>query len=424
MKLDFQTVIGVILRPLLFAIYFLSGFVPRSSRRWVFGCWSGKRFADNSAALIEHMHRLEQPLIKAVWISRDPAIIRKLRSRGFVAHAPWSVAGAFACITAGVYVFDGLTKDINHWLSRGAKRVLLRHGVGIKNIERAIEHPNHRLYQLFHGSPVQRLFWSYLLPWHRVHPDLIIATSPDHAVQGQLYFGVGAERVAITGFPRNDRLLATPVTSIDERIHALSVELKRRQLPAFLYLPTFRDDDSQFEFSLAELEQMAARLGIVLLVKLHFVDAQRNKIFVPAQNSHLRILDPSIDPNELFELAAGLISDYSSVVFDFILTGKPVIHFVPDLEQYLSHSRSFYYDFESITPGPRTKSVEELERTVRLMMNQGLGEWEPRYEEILSKFHTYRDAGSCERTCQAIVGRFLPCDPGLTSSVLTESTVE
>jgi CDP-glycerol glycerophosphotransferase len=321
-------------------------------------------------------------------------------------------------------VFDGLTKDINHWLSRGAKKVLLRHGVGIKNIERAIDHPNHRLYQLFHGSLLQRLFWRYLLPWHLIRPDLMMATSPDHAAQGQLYYGVDTERVVITGFPRNDRLLSPPGPSEDKCIRALSAESKRRQLPMYLYLPTFRDDASRFEFPLAELEQMASRLGIMLLLKLHFVDDQRNKTFVPAHDSHLRILESSVDPNTLFQLAAGLISDYSSVVFDFILTGKPVIYFVPDLDDYLRHSRSFYYDFDDVTPGPKTRSVDELEAALRVVMSHGLGEWQSRYEAILSRFHTYRDARSSERALQAISGRFLPSVTDGTSRALTESTIE
>ncbi len=50
-------------------------------------------------------------------------------------------AGIWTCLTGGIFVFDGLTRDVNHWLSRGAKRILLRHGVGIKVLERGIKTP-------------------------------------------------------------------------------------------------------------------------------------------------------------------------------------------------------------------------------------------------------------------------------------------
>jgi len=216
MILTLEGALGVMLRPLLFILYFLSGFIARNPHRWVFGSWSGKRFADNGAAMFEYVVARDEPFVEPIWISRDAGVIRGLRNRGFAVYHPWSIKGMLACLTAGVYVFDGLTKDINHWLSRGARRILLRHGVGIKKVERAIEHPAHRLYKLFHGSARQRLVWSYLLPWHLVRPDLVVATSPDHVQQAQDYYGVSAEKVAITGFPRNDRLLRAASDRRDE----------------------------------------------------------------------------------------------------------------------------------------------------------------------------------------------------------------
>lgn len=423
MIIDLRTVLGVVLRPLLFLLYFGSGFAPRSSRRWVFGSWSGRRFADNAAALFEHVRGLERSGITPVWISHDRAVIAELRQRGCIVHAPWSLGGIAACLTAGVFVYDGLTKDINHWLSRGAKRVLLRHGVGIKKVERAIEHPQHRLYQLFYGPWWRRAIWSYLLPWHLVRPDLMIATSPDHAVQGQRYYDVDADRVVITGFPRNDRLLSTTAHEIDGRLAPLVDEARARRLPVFLYMPTFRDDDSRFDFPLRELEQIAARLGIILAVKLHFVDGLRQKSFVPAPQGNLRLLDPAIDAGDVFPFSAGLISDYSSVVFDFLLTELPVIFFVPDLDDYLRHSRSFYYNFDEVTPGPKARSLAELETALAAAVERGLGDWREPYAAVLSRLHSYRDPGSSERTYRAIVARFVPSVADCATGTLTNSSV-
>lgn len=421
MIINLQTVAGVLLRPLMFALYFLSGFAPRSPTRWVFGSWSGKRFADNAAALFEYVDGNEQSPVEAVWISHDRDIVRKIRERDGVAHTVWSPSGMLACLTAGVFVFDGLTKDVNHWLSRGAKKILLRHGVGIKKVERAIEHRQHRLYQLFHGTWWQRSFWAYLLPWHLVRPDLLIATSPDHAVQGQKYYDVDLDRVVITGFPRNDVLMSADVTSVDDRVRPLVDEAASRQLPIFLYMPTFRDDDSRFDFPLQELEAMASRLGVMLVVKLHLVDGLRQKSFVPDPQGNLRLLDPMIDASTIFPAATSLISDYSSVVFDFILTEKPVIFFVPDLDQYLRHSRSFYYDFEEVTSGPKAKTLDELEAAIAAAKVAGRGEWLDRYERILERFHTFRDAGSSARAYEAIVQRFLPSEVDRSAVRLTKS---
>ena len=152
MAVNLHNIIAVLLRPFLFIVYYLAGFWPRNSRHWVFGSWSGMRFADNTAALFEYAAAKTQDGIKVTWVSRDRRIVKSLRERNLDAYTTFSPAGIWACLTGGVFVFDGLTRDVNHWLSRGAKRVLLRHGVGIKVIERAIKTPGHRLYQLFHGS--------------------------------------------------------------------------------------------------------------------------------------------------------------------------------------------------------------------------------------------------------------------------------
>jgi len=399
--------LGVLLRPLLFILYFLSGFVPRNPQRWVFGSWSGKRFADNAAAMFEYTASRDEGVVEPIWISKDAGIVRALRDRGFTVYRPWSVNGMLACLTAGVYVFDGLTKDINHWLSRGARRILLRHGIGIKKVERAIEHPAHRLFKLFHGTAVQRSLWSYLLPWHLVRPDLVVATSPDHVRQAQDYYDVSAQNVAITGFPRNDRLMRSVGDDDEPELMALN-QVRQRGLPIFLYLPTFRDDDSRFDFPLEALNQMAARLGIILLAKFHFVDGLRNRTFIPDSSDHLVLVDAAVDPNRLFGVVTGLISDYSSVVFDFLLTEKPVIFFVPDLADYLRYSRSFYFDFEEITPGPKPENVTELEAAIRSVVDNGGSEWREKYQEVLDRFHTHRDAQSSARIYREIMTRFLP----------------
>jgi hypothetical protein len=63
-------------------------------------------------------------------------------------------------------MYDTIPKDVNFWLSRGASLVLLRHGIGLKKIERAIDSPDHRLFKLFHGNRLQRFVYGLAMPWH------------------------------------------------------------------------------------------------------------------------------------------------------------------------------------------------------------------------------------------------------------------
>src|SRR5215204_3886991 len=177
-----RVVATVLLRPLQFALYAVAGLWPRNPERWVFGSWSGRRFSDNAAALfLEVAGDAAGPM--ATWITARRSIRAELLERGLDARLRWSPAGLWTSLRAGVYVYDGYTKDINHWTSHGAITVLLRHGVGMKKVDRGIDVPTHRLFRLFHGSLRQRLFWRAVLPWHAVHPDIALATSEEHAQQ-------------------------------------------------------------------------------------------------------------------------------------------------------------------------------------------------------------------------------------------------
>jgi CDP-glycerol glycerophosphotransferase len=277
--------------------------------------------------------------------------------------------------------------------------------VGFKKVERRHENPGHRLYQLFHGKWWQRAFWAYLLPWHLVRADLMTSTSPDHAKHGELDYGVNAENSVITGFPRNDALFSTGETTIDPQIRSLADEANERDLPIFAYLPTFRDDNSHFEFPLRELEEMATRIGVILAIKLHFVDSLRAKSYLAKPDGNLRLVDPQIDAKQIFPVAAGLISDYSSVVYDYMLTEKPVIYFVPDLDEYLQHSRNFCYVFDEVTPGPKARTLRELEDAIVAARDDNQEEWREQYESVLELFHTYRDSRSGQRVYEAIFTR-------------------
>ena len=59
-----------------------------------------------------------------------------------------------------------------------------------------------------------------------------------------------------------------------------------------------------------------------------------------------------------------LITDYSSIYFDYLFTDKPVVFFAYDLEKYQKHSREMYFDYEEYTPGVKVKNQQELERVL------------------------------------------------------------
>jgi CDP-glycerol glycerophosphotransferase (TagB/SpsB family) len=390
-------------------MYFLSGFIPRDRRAWVFGCWDGRRFADNSGALFRYCNLKKDSPIKAIWVSRRKDIVNELRSNGYRAYHAWSVDGLLVCLRAGVFIFDGYTKDINHWASRGAKRVYLQHGVGgLKKIEREIDIPTNRLFKLFHGHIWQKMFWRYLLPWHCTKLDLVLAASEQQLKEAQTSFGVSADIVAITGLPRNDIIFdQNGGILIADDLKNWIQQARDNGNGIFLYMPTFRDtNDQAFPLSWSKWNQMLGDCGAKFIVHKHFADTNPH----PQNNlANVYFLEKTVDAYPLFMEVDGLITDYSSVAYDFMLTGKSIIYFIHDFENYISKCRGLRFDFDSVTPGPKARTLEQLADALALVIAEkkpGKVRPDVAYEHVRDFFHAYCDNRSAERAYNSIFERF------------------
>ncbi len=84
----------------------------------------------SAAAVLEYLADHPRPGIRAAWLTRRRDLIAELRARGHVAHHVWSPAGVWWSLRSGVAIYDSTPHDLNFWLSRGTRRVLLRHGIG------------------------------------------------------------------------------------------------------------------------------------------------------------------------------------------------------------------------------------------------------------------------------------------------------
>ena len=165
-----------------------------------------------------------------------------------------------------------------------------------------------------------------------------------------------------TGYPRNDVLNAPERDAIRARVRAeLGIEDGQR---AVLYAPTWRDnlyhEQGPGAFQLAlDVDEMARRLGgdHVLMLRLHFLVAEAA---AGARGHAVRDVSAFEDIRELYLAADVLITDYSSAMFDFAITGKPLLFYTYDLVHYRDELRGFYFDFEAEAPGPLCMDMDEL----------------------------------------------------------------
>jgi CDP-glycerol glycerophosphotransferase len=165
-----------------------------------------------------------------------------------------------------------------------------------------------------------------------------------------------------TGYPRNDVLRAPYADRVRDRVRReLGVEDGRT---AVLYTPTWRDDafwagSSEAGALALDVERFATVLGedFVLLPRLHYkLTGLRQVVDSPS------VVDVSGYPEvaDLYLAADAMVTDYSSTMFDFAVTGKPLLFYTYDLDRYRDELRGFYFDLSVDPPGPLVHSTDEL----------------------------------------------------------------
>jgi CDP-glycerol glycerophosphotransferase len=172
-------------------------------------------------------------------------------------------------------------------------------------------------------------------------------------------FGISKEKVKPIGIPRNDILFKSEAhKEINSKVrekYRISPDKK-----IVLYTPTFRDYEKKFDIKL-DLERVSEKLGeeYVLLLRLHFNVARNLNL---KDNIKKNIIDASSysDVQELLISADLLITDYSSIIFDYAILQRPMIFYSYDLKYYEEELRGFYNDYREFVPGPIVYTEEQL----------------------------------------------------------------
>ncbi|MBW3088449.1 CDP-glycerol glycerophosphotransferase family protein [Bifidobacterium sp. 82T24] len=195
-----------------------------------------------------------------------------------------------------------------------------------------------------------------------------------------------ADVVIEAGYPRNDALANTDADVVHTIRERLGIPDSRK---ALLYAPTWRDDSYRpgvgytFDY-LLDFDAMRDALGDgwVVLFRPHYYIA--NRFDFSKYEGFVIDASKTGDINDLYLAADVLLTDYSSVMFDYANTRRPMLLFTPDRARYAGRIRGFYMDFGSI-PAPNCETTDEVITELR-----GLDTYETRYGEQYRRFvNTY-----------------------------------
>lgn len=207
-----------------------------------------------------------------------------------------------------------------------------------------------------------------------------------------------------TGYPRNDELL-NAVESGRLRIDEIKAQVGiPTDSTVVLYAPTWRERAQGDGIDLLDVRRAAGELGdgFTFLQRGHVRTLQRSPRV--ASRDAGTVVDVSTHPqiNELLLVADVLITDYSSVMFDFSVTGKPMIFYTPDIEEYSDPKvRGVYFDLGSTAPGPVVRSAPEVLDLLR-SLDTWPGEYGERYETWRQRFNHLDDGRAASRVVDAL----------------------
>ena len=209
------------------------------------------------------------------------------------------------------------------------------------------------------------------------------------------------------GYPRNDVLYAGNNT---ENIDLLKQKLNLPQdKKIILYAPTWRDDDyhtvGSYKFDLPlDLLQLQRQHGndCVIVLRMHYLVAENFDL--GAYEGFAYDMSTDVDISELYLVADLLITDYSSVFFDYANLGRPMLFYMYDIEKYRDALRGFYFDIESDSPGPIVKNMADLSKRLNEFFEQNtFTDYAEKYDEFQQKFCRLEDGFAAERFVKQVI---------------------
>lgn len=306
----------------------------------------------------------------------------------------WSVVDLSVAVPDGaIAVVEGSPQ---WWRARGSSRLLIVNDW----LRRAYaRRPGQKVLQTWHGTPIKRL----ALDRPGFDPRRMVAVIREsrrwdgllaqNAYATKILKGAYRFRGALwtEGYPRNDVLQSDLGPAIRERLGIAEGER------VILYAPTWRDDRTEI-VDFLDLDALAQAADAVVLVRGH------SRTLLPGRDTEgPRLIDVTSypDTSHLLLAADELITDYSSVMFDFSVTGKPMYFLVPDLDHYRGSLRGFYFDLMAHAPGPVVSNQADLHRA--LANDEVTGLYAARYDTWRKKFNGRDDGGAAERVVQRLI---------------------
>lgn len=398
--------IKIFLRPIKILILFLFipvykiiGILPRNKNIYIFSSWFGERYSDNSRILYEYITN-EHPYIKAIWLSKNKNVLSLLNKDKIRAYKTSSLKGMYYLLRAEkIFVTTG--GEINLFFCNGAEYYMLWHGMPLKKILNDDNYSKNSRKNSYNEFLEKTFVWK--ANFTKQKKLYTISNSPFFNSYLESAFNLPREKIFQTGSPRCDALFFNKNEPLIKKIKEKFPNCK-----IILYMPTFRTAEwtgkvfnpfsNDFLFNEKTFKKILEEKNYVFLYKAHFSDEKYLKNNETLEfNRFIPISDRII--GELYNFVGQtdiLMTDYSSIYFDFIATNKPVILAPFDYNEYLKTSREHYFNyFEHMEGVKATNWIEVFDILEKKL-------YKPVSEITKNKFAEYITGNSCKKLFESL----------------------
>ena len=324
------------------------GQIRPDSHIWLFSSTDNSHYNYNSRYLFEYVKE-NLPEITPLFVINDPELRNSLSSKYGKQYfiETESIQGIRQALSAGVWFTSAGLPAYGTGLHKKRLIINLWHGVPLKKI--ALLDPNlKKAARIYFKKIFSENYTCILTTSHELIP--LMARS----------FAVSEDKIKVWGQPRNDGLFQK--NDCREILGQLFPDLPE-YTKTVLYAPTFRDygQVQLFPFKDFDQEQLEAFLdekNMLLFIRTHVAEQGSA---APYLGKRIRFLgnEQAEDVTGILNIFDCLITDYSSIYIDYLLTDKPMIFLPYDRQQYLD-GRGMNFDYDDVTPGPKPETFNDL----------------------------------------------------------------
>lgn len=356
---------------------------------WVF-CESffGKNYSDSPKYVYEYVAKNYPGKFRFIWvIDKEHTIIPYKHTK----VKRFSIRYVYYLARCKYYIFNGRQPE---WIRKRKGNIFLQtwHGTPLKRLVFDMEDINSATPRYKKQTYKQSRSWDYLIAANQYSSDIFRRCFMYN------------KKMLETGYPRNDIMHYEDKDQIAQRLkEKLGIPKDKKTI---LYAPTWRDDEyytkGQYKFTLKlDLKLMKEKMGnnYVILLRTHYFIA--DSLDVTGLEGFAFNFSKYDDISELYLISDYLITDYSSVFFDYANLMRPMLFFTYDLEKYRDILRGFYIDIEEELPGPLLYTTEEIV-TAFDNIDQIQEKYKNKYDLFYKKFCSWEDGQASRRVANAV----------------------